>query len=1055
MRRSAKILVPLLAVLFFPMLPQNLGVAPLSPMLPQNVEGANAQPAVTDPRGVYVARADFSVPANTGVINWEATCNSGDFATGGGWRGQFGLNVIESAPTLDGLLTIQSQTPNGWGVNTLNPTSTALAITILADCMSPPASGYVARADFSVPANSGTMQWTTACNSGDFATGGGWTQEIGLNTVDGLPTLDGLLTSQGQTPNGWTVTTLNPKSTALEITALADCMPPTPAGGYVARSDLSVPANSGTYEWTATCNSGDFATGGGWSQDVGLNTLGSFSTINGATASQGQTPNGWTATILNPTSTALGISVLADCMSPKPADRRVTQTANSIVLSQTEPSIAVNPRQPNNIIVGYNDDSQLNTVGFPRPHYSVSTNGGQAWTAGTNALVAPTGDIHSLCCDPGVAFDSAGNAYYATMDDDFNAQPGYNIIIYTSAPGADGNAGAIWSNPVIVSSNGDRVDKPAIAVDRTGGAHDGNIYVAWVNYTYDTQGFLTNMTILFRVGRLVGGVPTFTTNQVVASANTGFFWGPALAVAPDGTLYVSYFHMTPPCVQTYYGCEYIAGFSYTDAIMVSRSDDGGSTFALVNGKVASVAGPAVTDGAAIRTSALPTITVTADGTVVAAWTDSGVGTGAGAGRLDVRSARSTDRGATWSTPITVNNDPADTKTDHFLPVATAAGSTIYIFFYDRRNDPADTDAYLYAAKSTDDGQTFPVNFAVSDTASDPSVCSSQAPPAPCLWGDYLSATELTEGPLLEPHFYVVWADSRDSVSAGDEDVNIYFNTFGVGGIAITQTWNWRLTLLNQLFPLSACRTFSSLCSASIAAKILATGGFNQTVNLYAGTLPPGVSVSFSTIAGTPPFSSLINVDARNATCSSNACVDDIVLYANSTDGPKPITLQLTLNNKPFIQLDSSMYAPGSNMTLTAEGLTPNTQVQLLLGGVTLSTYTTDGTGSLKLSQVIPEQATNGVHTLYITDTSGTTLATTSFVTTNAQVDVEFVPQIPPSGSVGGTTLPVDKLGLVIHFVTIVASVLAVMAATIQVTRLASRNRSKRRGTLPQAKVTAC
>jgi hypothetical protein len=85
--------------------------------------------------------------------------------------------------------------------------------------------------------------------------------------------------------------------------------------GYTARSDYVVASLSAGY-FSATCNGGDFATGGGWLGN-GLFTKSSFPTLGGNEAASGTVPDGWTVYTENhDTSTPRGLDVFADCLAP-------------------------------------------------------------------------------------------------------------------------------------------------------------------------------------------------------------------------------------------------------------------------------------------------------------------------------------------------------------------------------------------------------------------------------------------------------------------------------------------------------------------------------------------------------------------------------------------------------------------------------------------------------------------------------------------------------------------------------------------------------------------
>jgi hypothetical protein len=56
----------------------------------------------------------------------------------------------------------------------------------------------------------------------------------------------------------------------------------------------------------------------------------------------------------------------------------------------------------------------------------------------------------------------------------------------------------------------------------------------------------------------------------------------------------------------------------------------------------------------------------------------------------------------------VNNDPFNDSKDHFFPWATTkSDGSVYVGFYDDRNDPFNTKVEYFVAKSTDGGNTLP------------------------------------------------------------------------------------------------------------------------------------------------------------------------------------------------------------------------------------------------------------------------------------------------------------------------------------------------------------
>ena len=100
--------------------------------------------------------------------------------------------------------------------------------------------------------------------------------------------------------------------------------------------------------------------------------------------------------------------------------------------AQTEQTLAVNPRNPGNVLIGY-----INGV-------SVSYDGGRAWRR-----------VTSLSCsgDGNPSFDAGGTAYFEC------GGSGVQIQVYASADGGDH-----WTGPVTAASdtdnNGDFIDRP-------------------------------------------------------------------------------------------------------------------------------------------------------------------------------------------------------------------------------------------------------------------------------------------------------------------------------------------------------------------------------------------------------------------------------------------------------------------------------------------------------------------------------------------------------------------------------------------------------------------
>jgi hypothetical protein len=109
-----------------------------------------------------------------------------------------------------------------------------------------------------------------------------------------------------------------------------------------------------------------------------------------------------------------------------------------------------------------------------------------------------------------------------------------------------------------------------------------------------------------------------------------------------------------------------------------------------------------------------------------------------------------------STISRVNNDTFNDSADHIFPWATTkTDGSVYVGFYDDRDDPFLTKVKYWVAKSTDGGKTFPTQMAVSDTSFNPCVGF----PGCGFFGDY---TQIATGPDGVVH--AAWSDTRDGAS---------------------------------------------------------------------------------------------------------------------------------------------------------------------------------------------------------------------------------------------------------------------------------------------------
>lgn len=347
-----------------------------------------------------------------------------------------------------------------------------------------------------------------------------------------------------------------------------------------------------------------------------------------------------------------------------------------------EPSVAVNPRNPQQVVVAYQVPATI--------EYSPDT--GQNWSRASGT--AP--ENYRVSGDVSVAYDDKGHAFlcYIAFDklgsEDYWARGATRNGIFVRRS-LDG--GKSWAkNPSTVIAHPTKPgipfeDKPYIFADDSKGPYAGNLYVGWTQFT------LTKSVILFSRstddGQTWSAPIEISSQEGLPRDDNGDVEGFSGVVGPDGTLY--------------------AVWADGDDIAFTFSKDGGKTFApsaiiLRNApsyfKVHDVS----------RANGFPQLAVDPkSGRLFVSWSDYRNGD------VDVFVSTSSDSGATWSSAVRVNSDPLHDGSDHFFQwlAVDPVTSDTYVIFYDRRDDPENRKTTVVLARSTDGGRTFQ-NYAWTD-----------------------------------------------------------------------------------------------------------------------------------------------------------------------------------------------------------------------------------------------------------------------------------------------------------------------------------------------------
>ena len=407
--------------------------------------------------------------------------------------------------------------------------------------------------------------------------------------------------------------------------------------------------------------------------------------------------------VLNFTVTLLVLFALSAAGTVSASNNLKVSIPKNIDLSQragneSEEAIAVNPTNPNNIVIFTNIAEGTNGM-----FLATSFDGGTTWNS---RIVGQGNDVFGdTCCDPSAAFDQYGNLFLSWL---------YNVDQIV---------------PIALSTDGGltfrllaTINAPASLL-KTKASRDERGLFRFVDQETVTTG-ASSVWVVFNAGGPIfatgapvtglGQVGSFFAGEVVPGTNNCTYGD--VAIGPQG-------QVMNACNLTESGQgggkvfinvdpDGLGPAPFGDRIQVADTHVGGFDFI-----------PPQPDRSV-------------DAEVGLAWDRSG---GSHNGRVyaiytqeqpnesdntDIYLRYSDDNGSTWSTPKRVNDD--NTKNSQFLPKISLDQTTgnIAITWYDSRNDLGtggtgdtdgvpNTDAQYWGTFSTDGGQTIKPNFQIS------------------------------------------------------------------------------------------------------------------------------------------------------------------------------------------------------------------------------------------------------------------------------------------------------------------------------------------------------
>jgi hypothetical protein len=380
--------------------------------------------------------------------------------------------------------------------------------------------------------------------------------------------------------------------------------------------------------------------------------------------------------------------------------------------SEVEPWVDLNPLAPQRVIGVYQQD-RISTGGANGLGTSLSSDGGQTWTRlGVGALpkfsrcmgAAPgsAGD-YERATDPWVTYGPDGDAYQISLSFNDTRDLANAVLVSESK-----DNGATWGPVKVLKRDTLRTtfnDKESITADYTSANH---VYAVWDRLVYPTerskgQSFSTAAAFTGPTwfSRTTDGGATWEPARIIfGTSKNDQTIGSQIVVMPDGDLVNGFGSFSNDNKSGRRG-EFAA---------VQRSTDKGATWSGktdVN-RIGTIGVRDPRDGHDVRTGdIIPEIASDErPGTdnVYMVWQDARFN---GFARDQIAFSRSTNGGATWSSPTRISRV---NSTQAFTPSIRVDGSgAIYVTYYDFRNDTTaspslDTDVWV--TRSTDGGVTW-------------------------------------------------------------------------------------------------------------------------------------------------------------------------------------------------------------------------------------------------------------------------------------------------------------------------------------------------------------
>ena len=433
-------------------------------------------------------------------------------------------------------------------------------------------------------------------------------------------------------------------------------------------------------------------------------------------------------------------------------DQRVS--GNPPAVGEGEISVIYDPTDSNNLILSFMQESS----GLAFPVY-YSSNGGASWSlsnfSSTTILGADfPGQFAIGGGDPAFAWDKTGKVYFAWIYLSVNTT--FDTAFFTLNWAYSTDKGHTWSvapkhfigqgalDPMTQNTfiyKDGITDREWLAVDNSGGPHQGNVYCSFVNFPGD-------MTIPSAEAIKVM-IPANDTFGSMVPAYVGSTQFGNVEVDNGGVLHMSLADIDNSCVRHVASADGGVSFGTSSVAAYTGTMFPSPPFVVQNRENAAI--NMATNGPSGSGSNVHIV-----------WSDYPGGT------VNSYYARSADGGVTWNTTDTINKLFPGKFT--IMPTVAAYGNNVAISV--AAIDSSDSARY-YVVNSTDNGNTFNPPTLVSSVATNYNTIGAADTSSTLFFGDYNRSVR------TQCEVYSTWCDGRKNNGPKVYFAKVNYCTLGI------------------------------------------------------------------------------------------------------------------------------------------------------------------------------------------------------------------------------------------------------------------------------------